>query len=294
MLTSSAQLLKYLPRPVSVSAKSVLVYPRYWSCLMRSRKNFVKYGKRYVNNILFIAGMPKSGTTWLEKMLSSYPGYTEVLIPSASRAENKLRQGHIYELPSGVFDPFKKALVLMKMHCHGSKGNVGKLSESGVPYVVLYRDLRDVAVSHYFYVKKTPWHGDYLAIKNLSLPEGIRYFIDNRLSEFAFWMRSWRDNRDPSMSLLISYEEMLRDTRSVLRGILGLFELRIEEGMLDDIVERNSFNVLKRGELGKSGFFRTGKDGDWVNYFDEDLKRRFKEVDSRILQEFNYELNNQW
>ncbi len=30
-----------------------------------------------------------------------------------------------------------------------------------VKYVIMYRDLRDVAVSHYYYAKQTPWHPEY-------------------------------------------------------------------------------------------------------------------------------------
>ena len=261
---------------------------------MSAQKSFQEYGASYQHPILFIAGMPKSGTTWLEKMMSSYPGYEELLIPGANFYELRTGEGHLYDLPVNAFDGLQDCLVLTKMHCHGSKQNVQVLADAKIPYVILYRDPRDVAVSHYFYVRNTPWHGDYAVLKDCDIHQGIEFFISKRLPEFAHWMRSWRDTRAPENSVMVSYEEMLEDTAAVLRQVFELFSLEADDVRLKEIVDQNSFKNLEASDQGKTSFFRKGKSGDWVNHFDENLKQQFKSVDSDLLVEFGYEQNDQW
>lgn len=294
MLSEKIKYLKMLPAPIAKLAKRLLVYPRYWQCRYVAKKSFQSYGENYEHPILFIAGMPKSGTTWLEKMMSSYPGYEELLLPGANFYELRTGEGHLYDLPDNAFGGLNERLVLTKMHCHGSEQNVGVLKDAGIPYVVLYRDPRDVAVSHYFYVRNTPWHGDYQALKDCDVQEGIRYFIRKRLPEFAHWMRSWRDNRDVGNSLMISYEEMLEDTADVIRKVFQLFALEADESRITQIVDENSFKSLEASDQGKTAFFRKGQSGDWINHFDESLRQEFKRVDAEILIEFGYEINDQW
>jgi hypothetical protein len=294
MLNANISVLKKLPPPVAKMAKRLLVYPRYWHCKSAAHAAFTQHGADYRHSILFIAGMPKSGTTWLEKMMSSYPGYEELLMPGANFYELKTGEGHLYDLPDNAFSKLQDCLVLTKMHCHGSTQNVKVLTGAEIPYVILYRDPRDVAVSHYYYVRNTPWHGDYEALKDCNVQEGIRYFIHKRLPEFAHWMRSWRDNRKPEHSLMISYEEMLRDTADVLRRVFQLFALEADEQRIEHIVSMNSFKSLEASDQGKTAFFRKGQAGDWVNHFDDALKVEFNTVDSKILVEFGYEKNDQW
>lgn len=294
MLSSQILFLKRLPPPIAKLVKWLLVYPRYWKCRVQAGIFYRLYRDKYKHPILFIAGMPKSGTTWLEKMISSYPGYCELLMPSASFHELRTGNGHIFDLPSNAFAKLKNCLVLTKMHCHGSAHNIEILRVSKVPYVVLYRDLRDVAVSYYFYVLNTPWHADYKALKGTNVQEGIRYFIQNRLPEFSLWMRSWRDNRDVEQSLMVSYEEMLDDTSCVIRKIFTLFGLEVDEQCIQKIVMGNSFKSLESKDHGKTAFFRKGKSGDWVNYFTPELRREFCEADADILIEFGYEVDEKW
>lgn len=294
MLNRHIALLKRLPPPIAKFAKWLLVYPRFWKCRSAARKSYQLHHADYQHTILFIAGMPKSGTTWLEKMMSTYPGYEEILLPGANFYELRTGEGHLYDLPDNAFDSLQDCLVLTKMHCHGSEQNVKVLADAKIPYVVLYRDPRDVAVSHYFYVRNTPWHGDYAVLKDCDIHQGIEFFITKRLPEFAHWMRSWRDARDSTNSVMVSYEQMLEDTAGVLREVFQLFALDADESRLLEIVNQNSFKNLEAGDKGKTSFFRKGKSGDWVNHFDEELKRQFKLVDADILVEFGYEQDDQW
>ena len=141
--------------PVAARLVKRLVVPsRYRAQVRACQRGYAAYGHLYPQKILFIAGLPKSGTTWLEKMISSYPGFHDLLIPEATADERANKGGHAFRLPENMFSQFDKMLVLTKMHVEGSPHNVRVLDKAGVRYVVLYRDLRDVAFSEYFYVKR--------------------------------------------------------------------------------------------------------------------------------------------
>ena len=294
MLNDSVNFMRKLPAPLARAIKYAMVYPRYYACRAKAKQSWEKWGSNYKHNVIFIAGLPKSGTTWLEKMISTYPGFEQILVPEVNFYELKHGESHLFDLPDESLRRLKELLVLTKMHCHGTSQNVKVLSEAAIPYVILYRDLRDVSVSHYYYVRNTPWHGDYPYLKSCDIREGIAYFIKKRLPEFAHWMRSWRDNRDVAASVMFSYEEMLENTSGMIRKVLDLYELDYTSELIDGMVRGNSFERLKGKQASGLSFFRSGKAGDWANHYDEDLKQLFKSVDNEILVEFGYEDGDRW
>jgi len=248
--------------------------------------------------VLFIAGLPKSGTTWLKKMISSYPGFTEVLIPDVATYELATGGSHDYDLPVDMFLRFEGMLLVTKMHVHGSPHNVEVLREAGVRYVVLYRDLRDVAVSHFFYVRQTPWHPEYPLYSRLSVQKGLAVFADRTLLAYTEWVRSWHRNRDREMSLVLRYEQMLSDPFVALTQVAEHFELDSSPETIDRIVEMHRFQRLSggrgQGEESTTSFFRKGTAGDWKNHFTPELKETYKKNIGDFLVEFGYEQDHVW
>jgi len=288
----------YLPPALARVAKRVVVYPRYLAQLRSCRDGFRRFGNRYPQKVLFIAGLPKSGTTWLKKMVTSYPGFAEILIPDVTPYEMATGGGNDYDLPSDMFGRFKDMLVVTKMHVHGSPHNVELLREAGVKYVVLYRDLRDVAVSYLFYVSRTPWHPEYPVYARLSVQEGLRTFADRTLLAYADWVRSWHSNRDPEMSLELRYEQLNSDAAEVLAQVAEHFELDSSRETLQRIVEMHDFQRLSggrnRGQEGKNSFFRKGVVGDWKNHFTPELGEMYTRLIGDFLIEFGYEQDYSW
>ncbi len=152
MQSKNINLLRKLPRPMATFARDSLVYPRYWWHALKCMRGYRQYGQHYKSNVLFVVGIPKSGTTWLEQMLGAYPGYSELLIPEASLGSD------MFVLPENTFTRMRKMLVVMKMHLGATEHNVRVLRESAIAYPVLYRDVRDICISNYNYIRLTPWH----------------------------------------------------------------------------------------------------------------------------------------
>jgi hypothetical protein len=293
MLSNNVAILRKLPKPVAKVLRDALVYPRYWWHAQKCRQGYRQYGDEYKNKILFVVGIPKSGTTWLEKMLSSYPGYSELLIPEAS-----LASPHQWNMPDDTFTRMRNMLVLSKMHLAGTPHNAKLLSNSDIPYAILYRDLRDVCISNYYYVRLTPWHYQYQDLINKSLSDYIDDWIADSLPGFCAWVDSWAEVRDPARSIMVRYEDILSDPHATLRRILETYELPATDERIDDMVERNRFDRLSGGRSAgqekNNSFFRKGKAGDWKNHLTDQQKQAFKEIGGDWLIRHGYETDKNW
>lgn len=289
---------KYLPPAGARLAKRCAVWPRYRAQARACREGFCEHGSRYTQPVLFVAGLPKSGTTWLEKMIASYPGFHELLIPEVAAHELATGGSHDYDLPQGMFDRFRDMLVLTKMHVHGSKHNVDVLNKAGIRYVVLFRDLRDVAVSNFFYVRNTPWHPEHPYYVGKEPPAGLAVFAERTLDAYADWVRSWKANRDPDRSVILRYEEMLADPHDSLLKVATLFDLPRDEATIARLVDRFSFKKMSggrdRGQQSESQFVRKGVAGDWVNHFTPELREIYKNRIGQFLIENGYEKDLNW
>jgi hypothetical protein len=295
-LKSTAQ--SYLPPWVSRPLREWTVRARYRQQREACRKAYHAHGECYKHPILFVAGLPKSGTTWMERMLSSYSGYQKIMIPEAIEYEVRSRGSHDFELPPDLFERLSNMLAVLKLHVHGSPQNTDVLREANVPYLIMYRDLRDVAVSHVFYVQRTPWHPEHPDYKGLSIEEGLRHFGETLLPEFVEWIRSWHANRDLENSLVVRYEDLLADTTATFRKVARLFELPDDRDTIQSIVDEHRFENLSegrsRGEDGDDSFFRKGVSGDWKNHFIPELKTLYKENAGQALIDFGYETDLDW
>ena len=179
-----------------------------------------------------------------------------------------------------------------------SGGGAEVLRRAGVRYVILFRDLRDVAVSNYFYVCNTPWHPEYRHYHGRTVEEGLETFAERTLPAYVQWVRSWQANRDPERSLVFRYEELLADDLGCLRKMAALFELPGSDDELRTIAERNSFKAMsggrERGEESGSSFQRKGQAGDWKNHFTPAITEVYRRVLGEFLVEFGYERSEDW
>ena len=197
-----------------------------------------------------------------------------------------------------MFNKLQNMLVLTKMHSHGSINNVDILEKAGIRYVVLHRDLRDVAVSYHYYVCNTPWHPEYPLHKNKSIQEGLHIFGQRMLPAYVQWVRSWRKNANPDHSIQIRYEDMLADPIDGMTKIATLFELDNTTDTITWIVESHSFKKMSGGRASgtssDSAFARKGVAGDWKNHFTPALREQYGKIIADFLIETTDEVDDSW
>jgi hypothetical protein len=283
---------RILPAALARAFKRVAVQARYRRAARRCREGFERLGASYPQSILFAAALPKSGSTWLARMLAAFPGFSRLLIPDVAAHELRTGGSHDYELPEDAFRRMRGMLVVTKMHIPASPHNISLLRQHDLRHVVLYRDLRDVAVSYTHYVRQTPWHPHYPHYRRLSITQGLERFARELLPAYVAWVDQWHAQADGKRTLIVRYETLLTETEGVMRQIALHFGLEDAEDSLAGIVARHSFERLRARHGAR--FYRKGVAGDWRHHFTPALVDMYKESAGDFLVTYGYEADAAW
>jgi len=252
---------------------------------------------RYEHRIIFIAGLPKSGTTWLETQLVRVPGYNlRPVYDPHGVARN-------HDVSDEIFDWFpRRSHSLVKLHTRYSEENFRVICRHVPRFAVTVRDLRDMCVSNYFHVLNEPAHPSHALYTTLSREEGLMHRIGITGDEYAPWVRDWlrcaRSN--PGKIFVLKYEDLNADPYAAFHSVFEFFSLPLDKNLLRELEqsklsgEKDLKTELQGGGLRSRSTARKGIVGDWRNHFSEAHKTRFKEVAGEVLVEAGYEHDLNW
>lgn len=241
-----------------------------------------------IRNLLVI-GQPKSGSTWLEQMLLDIPGFLRWMPNYIKFEKHDLQPSWLSGPPTGY--------TVTKTHTRPTDENLRIIHAAARPYVVLLRDLRDIAVSWCFYVGNTPDHPRHSIVAPLDTNARLDYFIDAMLPEFAFWSTTWLTRHDPRLGLIMKYESMLADCPRQLAAILTHYGINLPAHEVARIAQSHAFAARtgrRPGQEDATAFNRKGVRGDWVNHFSPAHKAAFKRTAPAVLQQLGYESSEDW
>lgn len=251
--------------------------------------------------ILLGISFPKSGTHLLDQILL---GFSNVA-PYAKRLHSFYAE---YEGDSGVkrtpeqairwLDSLRPRDVASAHLFARPEAIVSVCSQKFVPYFI-FRDPRDVVVSHVFYVtemesrhvhhvyyQSLPDFNARLNISILGKPDSDVEFpnIADRFAPYLDWLNQ-------SEVLTIHFEGLINDRSATLTRImdhlLARVQLRSSRQLILDSLE-SFINPTK------SPTFRSGKTGEWKKHFTAEHKMIFKEVAGDLLIRLGYEKNKDW
>lgn len=251
--------------------------------------------------VLLGISFPKSGTHLLDQILL---GFAKVA-PYAKRVHSFYAE---YEGESGVKRAPEQALHWLdslrprdvaSAHLFARPDAVARVgSPRFIPYFI-FRDPRDVVVSHVFYVTDMEAHHVHHAYYQ-SLPDfdarlkvsilgrpGTDVEFPNIAERFAPYI-DWLNQPEV---LTIHFEDLIQDRAETLNRILDHFLARVplqspRQLILDSL--ESSINPTK------SPTFRSGKTGEWKKHFTEEHKRIFKDAAGELLIRLGYETDNDW
>lgn len=204
---------------------------------------------------LFIACLPKSGSSFLRNALLQVTGFRDTFLFYAG-APNE----HDLYLPTLL--EFATVPTVTQQHARASEANVHLLQGFGMRPVVLVRNLFDALVSlddfyHSGASFSTFFFPDYL---RLTPEERLDLIVDQvapwYLQFYASWVRVEQERRLPL--LWLTYEEMIADKPGTLRRLLEFWHLPRDEARLaaalsqvegDRKATRFNQGVTGRGEL---------------------------------------------
>jgi sulfotransferase 6B1 len=251
--------------------------------------------------ILLGISFPKSGTHLLDQILL---GFAKVA-PFSKRIHSFYAE---YEGESGCKRTPEQALAWLESlrpldvasaHLFARPPVLACVASSAFVSTFIFRDPRDVVVSHVFYVtdmEARHIHHDYYAslpdfdsrlkVSILGRPDLEIEFPDigGRFTPYLGWL-------DRPEVLALHFEDLILDRPGTLNRILEHLLLRVAlptpRGQVLEAME-SSINP------GKSPTFRSGKTGEWKRYFKPEHKRIFKEVAGDLLIRLGYEKDDGW
>jgi sulfotransferase 6B1 len=245
---------------------------------------------------IFLNTIPKSGTNLAIQLFYGMPGVASSPQPpfyeglSRDFAEDHDR---LASLVSGD---------LVAGHVYYSPLWVELLNNLGISRYFLYRDPRDVVVSHMHFAMASPWHMHHAHLSQcLHRPQDrLRALITGFVHEpyevpdIGAWCRLFLPWRNEEGVLAISFEDLVRSPNSrrqtCKRMVRHLFGMELG----DDQVEAIIAAMQASADAGTSPTFRQSKIGAWREEFDATTKKVFKAEAGDLLIEMGYEAGDDW
>jgi len=285
-----------------MSLKSSLRSRLYQTEKLGQRLRFVSLSApREVWPILLGISFPKSGTHLLDQILL---GFSKVA-PFSRRLHSFYAE---YEAESGRKRAPEQAIAWLdslrpldvaSAHLFARPNVVACITSSAfVPYFI-FRDPRDVVVSHVFYVTEMEahhvHHDYYQSLPNFNARLNVSIVgrpdtnieFSNIADRFAPYL-GWLDQ--PSV-LKIHFEDLINDRTAMLNRILDHFLARVPLQAPRQLILESLESSINPS---RSPTFRSGKTGEWRKHFTADHKKIFKDVAGDLLVRLGYEKDNEW
>ncbi|HET6846715.1 MAG TPA: sulfotransferase domain-containing protein [Anaerolineales bacterium] len=244
---------------------------------------------------------PKSGSHLLVQILSAFPRlmpcrYVEAdpirtITPSGSRRTGEEILADLHALRPGVIG---------WGYLDATPPNVAFLCAPGRVNYFIYRDPRDVLVSHvYFATDMHEEHGMHALYQ--SLPDfGARLKVAiTGIEREGMKLVDVRRRYDAVLEwltipqvLCLRFEDLIQDREPTLGRMLDQFD---KIGYRIAVPRSRALEILRESiQPSKSHTFRSGRAGGWREHFTPEHKRLFLDVAGDLLIRLGYEHDNDW
>ncbi|MGD8405902.1 MAG: sulfotransferase domain-containing protein [Anaerolineales bacterium] len=278
-------------------------------------RNFIYQTEKFIQGVRFASlprpqagwpvllgiSFPKSGTHLLDQILL---GFNHVA-PYSRRLHSFYAE---YEGESGRKRSPEQALHwldslqagdIASAHLFAQPEAIARVTTPAfVPYFI-FRDPRDVVVSHVFYVTEMEpnhVHHDYyqslpdfdarLKVSILGRADVDIEFpnIAERFAPYLGWLNQ-------ASVMKIHFEDLIHNRTETLNRIIDHFLARVPLQASRELLLESLESSINPG---KSPTFRSGKTGEWEKHFTQEHKKIFKGVGGDLLIRLGYEVDNSW
>jgi len=282
------------------SLVKVVLYPRYqFRILLNDLKSYfgISPGKE---KTIFIAGYPKSGTTWMENFTSNIPGYN----PRVLHGSREILRNH--NLPIDAFSKIRAyQYSSIKTHISAREENLEILVKNNIKkIIVMYRDPRDIVISNYNYVlKNNPWDSKsdfYKDYNKISKEDAIMHSIE-MTGDFSSWVDGWINTSICNKNidcLIIKYEELRNDPKGVYKKVLSFYGIKLNEKQFNKLIlacnKTSNKAWLPQSLPGTRSTLYIGVSGGWKKSLNIEHKRKIKKIMGKSIVKLGYESNLKW
>jgi hypothetical protein len=262
-----------------------------------------RYGSERLKATPSVLGnaMPKSGSHLIIQVLQGLPRlgpFVNPGFPPVNRSEENRKLGR-----EAILNNIQRMLPgdIAYGYVGAETEPVRVLTQPGRAMVFVYRDPRDMVVSHVFYATdmnqehgmhryytqtlKTMEERINAAIQGVDEPGSELSSVKQRWDHYMGWLST-------AGVLCLRFEELILEREAALGQILDYLA---ERGFSPQPERSQAVQALSQAILPrKSGTFRKGKPGNWKEHFSEANKRLFKEQTGSLLMDLGYEKNEDW
>jgi len=264
-----------------------LIPPQIKALYAENLSRLIRVRRRCEFENVYHCCVHKTGSQWIRKILSDRETYAYSGL-KPFHYQSKLKDGEQRDIKDREFhEPFPSRTIVSPLYV-----NWEHFCELPKPprYRAFFvsRDPRDVLVSWYFSTryshpgKSHDVHRERLG--ELTVDEGLAYGLDVLKERGLFAaLESWKEagRRDPNV-LFVRYEDLIGPGAATeFRRLFDHVGILYPDAVREDLLKRYSFEEMSGrhpGEEEKGSKLRKGVAGDWRNYFDDRLARKFADV----------------
>ncbi|KAJ8411521.1 hypothetical protein AAFF_G00163290 [Aldrovandia affinis] len=250
---------------------------------------------------IFIITYPKSGTIWLQQIVS--------MIEVRGNVTATLDQLNAIRIPwmeMNVGEEFANAPSprLRVTHLHYKFIPLGLKQKRGkVIYVA--RNPKDIMVSYFHF---------HIYANMLETPKDFNSFFERFMEGKVFgncWfehIKAWYSHRQEMNFLYITYEDLIQDLSAAVDRICVFLERDLTAQEKENVVKHSTFQNMRKNPTAnyqampshfnhdKGHFMRKGMVGDWKNYFTVAQNERFDQAFQEKMRDlpltFVWEIND--
>lgn len=272
-------------------------------------------------NMIWVFGSGRTGSTWLSSMMGEIEGHTEWREPLVGalfgyfyyvRAQNrgetqgknfimseKYRDTWLASIRTFILDAANARFPKLSRGDHlvikEPNGSVGAplimeaLPESRM--ILLVRDPRDVIASTMDARKKGAWlqtskgkRGDQYILSDDPGDKAVR----KRLSSYLRMAGNAKKAYDAHQGrkVAVRYEDLRRDALGVMEKIYAELNIPASEEQLSTVVEKHSWENIPAEKKGEGRFHRKGTPGGWKEDLTPDQAEIVERIAAPIVEEF--------
>jgi hypothetical protein len=278
----------------------------------------VEYEQYQYKRIFWIAGYPKSGTTWVQLFLETYLNQTPLYINNpyqysqidsqtrhyqaiANQAINTLQDSTLYLLrPAALINLLINADTDLVLKTHHA--NIG--IDEGIPIIpssltkqalYLVRDPRDTVIS---LSQQLELDLDetitLLCDQNAHTTRGNTYHEGHFISDWSTHVHSWTHTTTYPIAI-VRYEDLLTDPETHFTTVLEALGRPAEPTPLKFAIEQTALPHLQAQEhdhgywqTAKGRFFDNGTIGHWKTILSPDQTHRIETAHKDVMQKLGY------
>jgi hypothetical protein len=242
--------------------KKLFRYPfQFLNLLLKDLKKDHFPDQNKENNFIFVIGMPKSGSTLIEEIISEL-GYVD-LTNSFLRIYDDSNLAHPHQISNQMFSRVpKNKNTFLKTHTHYDHNALEVIKKYKPKIILSVRNIKDMLISRYSHLlndkKADINYSHFREIIKLDTIEGFKKFITYKdknnlrlIDYYNDWAPKWIKVIDKNniKCLILNYEDYVNDNNEYIAKILDYLNIDSSQNSVITKKINDNFEKMKKYNL---------------------------------------------